>query len=234
MLDQHLPFTKICVGSRSWLCIVVRPSTCCSLDSATPLRIVLLRLSWWSATATAKPTTELWVEATWGSTILVLTEFTAAVSTLAVTSLAAWSATATTTSLAVAITTQHSSWRSVRALLLDVSLRNDLSWQVEPLAEVVQTLWGEGVVVPLPRELGLQVAARGERLASLDDLESMLVRVARKFCPGNQAMSYVEVLGVNLVVLWLVEVLLGHGDTLLEKVLVDLLAVLLWNQPAVC
>lgn len=47
-------------------------------------------------------------------------------------------------------------------------------------------------------------------------------------------MSYVEVLGVNLVVLWLVEVLLGHGDTLLEKVLVDLLAVLLWNQPAGC
>ena len=43
--------------------------------------------------------------------------------------------------------------------------------------------------------------------------------------------SYVEVLGVNLVVLWLVEVLLGHGHTLLEKVLVDLLAVLLWNQP---
>lgn len=122
----------------------------------------------------------------------------------------------------------------MRALLLDVSLRNDLSWQVEPLAEVVKTLWGEGVVVPLPRELGLQVAARGERLASLDDLESMLVHVARKFYPGNQAMSYVEVLGVNLVVLWLVEVLLCHGDTLLEKVLVDLLAVLLWNQPAVC
>lgn len=56
------------------------------------------------------------------------------------------------------------------ALLLDVGLRNDLSWEMEPLAEVVETLWGEGVVVPLPRELGLEVAAGGEGLASLDDL----------------------------------------------------------------
>jgi hypothetical protein len=58
----------------------------------------------------------------------------------------------------------------VAALLLDVGLGNDLGWEVEPLAEVVEALWGEGVVVPLPRELGLEVAARGQGLAGLDDL----------------------------------------------------------------
>jgi hypothetical protein len=46
-----------------------------------------------------------------------------------------------------------------------VGLRNDLSGQVEPLAEVVETLGGEGVVVVLPREAGLDVAAGGQRLA---------------------------------------------------------------------
>jgi hypothetical protein len=59
----------------------------------------------------------------------------------------------------------------VRALLLDVGLRNDLGREMEPLAQVVETLGGEGVVVPLPRELGLEVAAGGQGLASLDDLE---------------------------------------------------------------
>ena len=43
--------------------------------------------------------------------------------------------------------------------------------------------------------------------------------------------THVEVLGVNLAVLGLVEVLLRDEDTLTEEVLVDLLAVLLWNQP---
>ena len=58
----------------------------------------------------------------------------------------------------------------MRALLLDVGLGNDLGREVEPLAEVVKTLGGEGVVVPLPRELGLEVAAGSQGLASLDDL----------------------------------------------------------------
>jgi hypothetical protein len=58
----------------------------------------------------------------------------------------------------------------VRALLLDVGRRDNLSWQVKPFAEVVETFGGQGVVVVLPRELGLEVTARGERLASLDDL----------------------------------------------------------------
>jgi hypothetical protein len=58
----------------------------------------------------------------------------------------------------------------VRTLLLDVGLGNDLGGEVEPLAEVVKTLGGEGVVVPLPGELGLEVAAGSQGLASLDDL----------------------------------------------------------------
>jgi hypothetical protein len=99
----------------------------------------------------------------------------------------------------------------VRALLLDVGLRHDLSRQVQPLAEVVEALWGQGVVVPLPAELGLEEAARGERLASLDDI---------------------EVLGVDLAVLGQVEVFLRDEYALAEEVLVDLLAVGLGDQPA--
>lgn len=44
--------------------------------------------------------------------------------------------------------------------------------------------------------------------------------------------SYVEVLGVDVRVLWEVVVLLGHEYTLLEEVLVDLLSVSLWDKPA--
>lgn len=51
------------------------------------------------------------------------------------------------------------------ALLLDVRVGHDLSGEVEPFAEVVETLGGEGVVVVLPREAGLDETARGERLA---------------------------------------------------------------------
>ena len=59
----------------------------------------------------------------------------------------------------------------MRSLLLDVGGRNDLSGEVKPLPEVVETLGGEGVVVVLPRELGLDVATRGQGLAGLDDEE---------------------------------------------------------------
>lgn len=47
----------------------------------------------------------------------------------------------------------------MRTLLLDVSSRDDLSRDVEPFAEVVETLGGEGVVVVLPGETGLDVSA---------------------------------------------------------------------------
>jgi hypothetical protein len=95
-------------------------------------------------------------------------------------------------------------------LLLDVGGRNDLSWKMKPLAEILKTLWGQSIVVVLPGELGLDIAAGGEGLASLDDI---------------------EVLGVDVVVLWEVVVLLGDEDTLTEEVLVDLLAVGLWDKP---
>jgi hypothetical protein len=57
----------------------------------------------------------------------------------------------------------------VGPLLLDVGSRDNLGGEVQPLPEVVETLGGQGVVVVLPRELGLDVAARGQGLASLDD-----------------------------------------------------------------
>lgn len=68
------------------------------------------------------------------------------------------------------LTAEHAAGRSVGALLLDVGGGDNLGGEVQPLAEVVQTLGGEGVVVVLPRELGLDVAAGVQRLASLDDL----------------------------------------------------------------
>lgn len=67
------------------------------------------------------------------------------------------------------------------SLLLDVGGWDNLSWEVEPLAEVIETLWGEGVVVVLPGELSLDISTGGEGLKSLD---------------------HVEVLGVNLWMLW--------------------------------
>lgn len=101
-----------------------------------------------------------------GTTLLTLTSLTAAVTALAVTT-----ATATEGALAALLTTEHATGGSVRPLGLDVGSGDDLSGEVEPLAEVVETLGGEGVVVVLPRELGLDVAARGQRLASLDDIK---------------------------------------------------------------
>jgi hypothetical protein len=59
--------------------------------------------------------------------------------------------------------------------------------------------------------LGLDVAAGGKRLAGLDN---------------------VEVLGVNVVVLWEVVVLFCDEHALTEQVLVDLLSVGLGNKPS--
>lgn len=58
----------------------------------------------------------------------------------------------------------------MRALLLDVRGGDDLSGEMQPFAEVVETLGGEGVVVVLPREPGLDEAARVEGLEGLDHL----------------------------------------------------------------
>jgi hypothetical protein len=86
----------------------------------------------------------------------------------------------------------------VRSLLLDVGGGDDLSGEMEPFAEVVETLGGQGVVVPLPGELSLDIAAGGERLGGLDDE---------------------QVLRVDLGVLGKVEVLGSHHHTLSEEVL---------------
>ena len=101
-----------------------------------------------------------------------------------------------------------------------------------PLAEVVNALGGEDVVVPLPGELGLHETLGGEALHGLDDL---------------------EVGDIELFVLRRVVVLLGDQDTLctqtaqrsayapklrvpdmptLEEVLVDDAPVLLGNDHA--
>ncbi len=58
----------------------------------------------------------------------------------------------------------------MRALLLDMGCWNDLRGQVEPFTEVVKTLRGQGIVVPLPGKLSLQESTRRQRLASFDDL----------------------------------------------------------------
>jgi hypothetical protein len=62
----------------------------------------------------------------------------------------------------------------VRTLLLDVGCRHDLGGYVEPFSEVVEAFRGEGVVVPLPGELGFEVAAGGQGLACFDDLGSFI------------------------------------------------------------
>jgi hypothetical protein len=149
--------------------------------------------------------------ARWRALLSGLSSVTSAVSALALTVAATAATAAERLALALTtITTHHAARGRVRALLLDVRGGHDLGGQVEPLAEVVETLGGEGVVVVLPRELGLDEAARGERLAGLD---------------------HVEVLGVDVVVLGEVEVLLGDEDTLSEEVLMDLFAVGLGDEP---
>ena len=50
----------------------------------------------------------------------------------------------------------------MRALLLDMCGGHDLSRQVKPLAKIVEPLWCESIVIVLPRELGLEIAARGQ------------------------------------------------------------------------
>lgn len=86
----------------------------------------------------------------------------------------------------------------MRALLLNVCRGDDLGGEVKPLPEVVNTLGGQGVVVVLPRESGLDIATGVEGLAGLDDE---------------------KVLGIDVVVLGKVVVLLRDEDTLSEEVL---------------
>lgn len=144
----------------------------------------------------ARVVSQFRVEATRGTALLALTSLTSAVSALAVTTVATRSA-AEGSALALALT-EHAAGRSVGALLLDVGGRDNLSGEVKPFAKVVETLGGQGVVVVLPRELGLDIATGGEGLASLDDE---------------------QVLGVDIGVLGQVEILGGDEHALTEEVL---------------
>lgn len=130
-----------------------------------------------------------------GTALLALAGVPTPVSTLTVTTVAT---TATAEGPPLTVTAHHATGRRVRALLLDVRGGDDLGGEVQPLAEVVDALGGQRVVVVLPRELSLDITAGIERLASLDDE---------------------EVLGVDVVVLGEVVVLLGHEHSLAEEVL---------------
>lgn len=155
------------------------------------------------------------VEFARSTALLTLTSITSSVATLTVATVATI-ATVTTTATAewssLALTlTHHATGRSVRSLLLDVCGRNDLGRKVKPFAEVVETLGGEGVVVVLPRELSLDIAAGVERLEGLD----------------NE-----EVLGVNVGVLGKVEILLRDEDALTEEVLYNYTNISFFNVPS--
>jgi hypothetical protein len=158
---------------------------------------------------------QLRVEFTRGTTLLatLTTSISSSVATLTVstvTTVASVTTTTTAKGTLLALTlAHHASGRSVRSLLLNVGSRNNLGGQVKPLSEVVETLGGQGVVVPLPRELGLDIAAGRQALESLD---------------------YEEVLGVDFGVLGKVVVLGGGEDSLSEEVLVDLLSVSLGDE----
>lgn len=131
------------------------------------------------------------------TTLLALAGIPSPVSALAVTAVTTTTTATERPPLALALA-EHATRGSVRPLLLDVRRGDDLGGEVQPLAEVVEALGGQGVVVVLPRELGLDIAAGGERLASLDDK---------------------EVLGVDVGVLGEVEVLLRDEHALTEEVL---------------
>jgi len=146
-------------------------------------------------------------------TLLALASITSAVTSLTVASISITTTATTSTerlTFALTLTTHHATRRSVRSLLLDVRSGDNLGGKVEPFAEVVETFRCESIVVILPRELGLDIATGSEGLAGLDD---------------------VEILGVDVVVLWEVVVLLCDEHSLTEEVLVDLLSVCLGNKP---
>lgn len=149
---------------------------------------------------------QLRVEFTRSTALLALTSITSSVATL--TALTVTTATAEGSALALTLA-QHASGRNVALLLLDVGSRHDLGGQVKPLSEVVETLGGQGVVVPLPRELSLDVAAAGQGLQSLDDI---------------------QVLNIELGVLREVVVLGGDEDALAEQSLVNGLPVGLGDE----
>lgn len=84
---------------------------------------------------------QLRVELARGTTLFAL--LTATVTALTVATVA----TATAERSATLLFAEHTTGRSVRALLLDVGGGNDLGGEVEPLAQVIEAFGGQGVVV---------------------------------------------------------------------------------------
>jgi len=101
-----------------------------------------------STASTAEATTELGLELARRTALALLALVATSVAVTVTATVTATSTTAASAPLAV-VTTEHASGRS-RALLLDVGLGHNLGGEVKPLAEVVETLRGEGVVVVLP------------------------------------------------------------------------------------
>ncbi len=60
------------------------------------------------------------------------------------------------------------------ALLFDVGGWDNLGGEMEPFAEIIEAFRSQGVIVPLPRKLGLEIATGCKRLASFDDLSPRL------------------------------------------------------------
>lgn len=98
--------------------------------------------------------------------------------------------------------------RSLSRALTLVSDRCHKIRKIEPLTEIFNALISEGVVIVLPRKLGLDKSLGVEGLKGLDNVEILELQV------------------------WVngFEVLIGDEDTLIEKVLVDLPALVGGDQ----
>jgi hypothetical protein len=135
--------------------------------------------------AATTDTSELGTELAWCAILL-----STIVSPTVVLAVATGSAVGPLTTTAAAASSPLS---GARANGLAMCLWDDFCRKVEPFAEVLESLGGKGVIVPLPREPRLDVTARGEGLKHLDHL---------------------EVWDVQFLVLWGVEIFFRHHDTL--------------------
>jgi hypothetical protein len=155
-----------------------------------------------ATTATTETATELRSELARSTTLLTLTSVTASVTTLTVATVTTATAAESTSALTTALLTHHATGRGMRPLLLDVGSGNDLGGEVEPLPEVVETLGGEGVVVVLPRELGLDVAARGQGLERLDDIEVANAGLVGRLVAANRKDPWLAIDSVEQCIVW--------------------------------
>jgi len=109
-----------------------------------------------------------------------------------------------TTAVAVTLRSANRSWPS-RASSLFVGCRDNFSREVQPFTEVLDTLGCDGVVVVLPRELGLDETLGCQTLEGFDDF---------------------EIWNVEIFMFQEVVILLSNQYALLEEIFVDDAAVL--------